>query len=123
MDAILAAELTTLLCQQDKMLRQLFINEGANIMTTLVGVVRDLHSQVSEECLSSCLLAIAALTRQNSTSTTMMVHSYNNDESALTVITRHYLRYPNRNIRAASASIVAHCAALEGEAQLSCITG
>ena len=92
-------------------------------MTTLVGVVRDLHTHVSEECLSSCLLAIAALTRQNLTATALLLHSDQNAESPLTLITSHYLRYPNRSIRAASASIIAHCSAFSGEEELAKITG
>ena len=86
-------------------------------------MVKDLHTQVSEECLSSCLLAIAALTRQNSTTTSLLLQQVGNTDSTLALIVSHYLRYPNQSIRAGSAAIVAHCVSSVGEDELARITG
>ena len=92
-------------------------------MPTLIGVVRDLHAQVSEDCLCNCLFAIAALTRQNLIGTALLLQSEANKQSPLALIVMYYLRYPNNSIRAASAAIVAHCVTLAGEDELIRITG
>ena len=63
-DAIIVAELTDLLCAHNSLLRASFM-EQPTILTTLLKIVRDLASQVSEECLANCLHAIAALANKS----------------------------------------------------------
>ena len=53
-----------------------FINTvNSTILTTLLRIVRDSASQVSEPCLAHCLKAIAALTKKNSKGLSIMMRA------------------------------------------------
>lgn len=78
------------------------------ILGTLLQIVRDLASHVSEQCLEHCLRAIAALVGQGNQKAidTIADPQY---AVAMQRIATDFLSYPNEEFQTASVQIVAQC--------------
>ena len=76
------------------------------ILQTLLKIVRDLASHVSEQCLADCLHAIAALAKKANPAA-MAVLADVSYSPALSRIATEFQSYPNIEFQIASAQIVA----------------
>ena len=78
------------------------------ILTSLLRIVRDLASQVSEQCLAVCLNAIAALANK-SNEAAMAILAESAYSEAIQRIATEFQSYPSSEFQMASAQIVASC--------------
>ena len=76
--------------------------EQPAILTTLLKIVRDLASQVSEECLANCLHAIAALANKSNEAAIAIIAEPEYAEAFQRIATE-FQSYPNSEFQMASA--------------------